>query len=142
VSQATLFDVPKPDSPGLDGQIDLEKLEGYAFLYTATDKGNSTGVRFMMTVSDAQKWCETKVSSGVLHGSRWAYFWTSVTNYLKHRQGWIPEHGGRPSLQLKFDRSQDSGLWDGRIAAAGCVKIGLEDAAALLEKCGVEVTVL
>lgn len=24
MSQATLFDVPKPDSPGLDGQIGLE----------------------------------------------------------------------------------------------------------------------
>lgn len=74
--------------------------------------------------------------------THWAYFWTSVANYLEHREGWIPAHGGRPKLSIQLDAAADSGTWDERIASTGCRKIGLREIAGLLRPLGVDVTVL
>ena len=36
----------------------------------------------MMTLAEAQAWCEHPDSSGCLRGTHWAYFYTSVANYI------------------------------------------------------------
>lgn len=98
--------------------------ENYAFLYTATEKGNSTDVHFMMTLEDARIWCSLPVSKGNFHGVRWAYFFTTVENFFFCR--W----GGHAADTFK--RWSDNGLWDQKISDAGLRKIGFDEAERLL----------
>ena len=120
--------------------VDAEGLARMAFLYTCTETGTATGVRFMATVPDAMRWCSSDLSRGVLHGTEWAYCWTSVWNFVQHREGWVPEYGGRPSLTIKLDPAADSGDWDERIASTGCQMIRLREIPGVLAPLGVEVT--
>lgn len=117
---------------------DLDALNRYAFLYTSTDKGNATGIRFMATTEDAQKWCESDLSCGVMHGSRWAYFWTAVGTYLVNREGWIPGRG-LPNLTLPLVLEADNGQWDERIESTGCRMIRLPEIERVLRPLGVDV---
>lgn len=55
--------------------------ENIALLYTCTACGNSTGGHFFMEIDDAKKFCDDDRSRGVLHGTPWAFFWTSLKNY-------------------------------------------------------------
>ena len=98
--------------------------ENYAFLYTATEKGNSTDVHFMMTLDDARKWCSLPVSKGNFHGVRWAYFFTTVENFF------FCHWGGHAADTFK--RWRDNGLWDQKIIDAGLRKIGFDEAERLL----------
>ena len=88
----------------------------YAFLFTATEKGNSTDVHFMMTLEDAKKWCSLPISRGLLHGTRWAYFFTSVENFFEC-------HWGGHAIQT-LNAWCDNGKWDEKIKEAGLTKIG------------------
>ena len=113
--------------------IDVSALEGYAFLYTATAKGNCSGVRFAATVEHAMRWCESDVSKGVLHGTQWAYFWTAVPNFLKR---W-----GFDEIEFDaFDLSEviDDGSWDERVASTGCKMLKRREIADLLNSAGVK----
>ena len=101
----------------MPSNVDIEGLSNFAFLFTATEKGTNSGVKFMATVEDAKKWCSSEESKGILHGTKWAYFWTSVSI-----SGLI-----------------DNGAWDEKIAASGCKKIGLNEFKAVLTPYGVEV---
>ena len=138
----TLFDardlvVRKPDT--IEQRVDLDALNEYAFLYTITETGTATGIRFMATRDDAMRWCSSDLSHGVLHGTQWAYAWTSVANFLINREGWQPAHGGLPSLTLRLDEMADNGQWDERIASTGCRMIKLAAIPDLLRPLGVTV---
>lgn len=107
-------------------------LSELAFLYTCTEKGNNSGIRFMMSIEDAQAWCESPVSSGQLHGTRWAYHYTSVRNY-------IACHWGPKQQRVDITGLVDNGQWDARIAELGLRKIGLHEFGDVLGPLGVEV---
>lgn len=131
---------------GLDGQFSLfdrveapfqaiahvapghPDLDQYALLWTATEKGNATGIRFAMTVEDAMAWCELPVSKGFAHQTAWAYFWTRVSSWTK---AWSADH--------PIDVFEDDGSWDERIAAAGLTKIGFAQFAERFRPLGVKV---
>lgn len=115
--QMSLFgelDIPKEEKEEPRG--DKNFGEKYAFLFTATEKGNSTDVHFMMTIEDAQKWCSLPISKGVLHGTRWAYFYTSVENFFNC-------HWGGHAADTLADW-HDNGKWDEKIKEAGLTKFG------------------
>ncbi len=114
--------------------VDLDALENYALLYTVSEKGNHSGIRFMMTLEDAQKWCSAPESSGTLHGTRWAYFYTSVARFLGRDYSYT---GVIDELDLRDEF--DNGSFDDRIAAAGCEKIGLSQIRSVLRPFGVVV---
>lgn len=121
----TLFDPPDPVVA--DDGIDWEGLEDVALLYTATDRGNHSGIKFAASREDAQAWCESAVSRGNIHGTDWAYFWTSAATFLRA----FP-----PPLVLTG--LVDNGEWDERIAAAGVRKIALDELADQLTPLGVQ----
>ena len=133
----SLFD----DTPALTTPVTntMEALDEFAFLYTATEKGNSTGIKFMASRADAMRWCSDPASRGVLLGTAWAYFWTSVPNFLRHHCGDADTYGDASKLILDLSRLTDNGEWDERIAAAGCRMIKLDEIAGILEPLGVEV---
>ena len=130
-----LFDVepamvkmPAPAAPA----VDWDALDSYALLYTATEKGNNSGIRFAMTTPEAQQWCSLPVSSGVMHGTRWAYFWTTVATFIRC-------HWGPLEPKIVTAGIVDNGEWDERIAAAGLTKIDVRDFYAKFTPLGVAV---
>ena len=82
-TQLTLFDLSEFTESGEPKAAISDDVDNYAFLYTSTETGKASGIHFMMTLNDARKFCESPVSQGCTHGIRWAYFWTSVRNYVE-----------------------------------------------------------
>lgn len=120
---ASLVNVPKTTNP-----ID-PRLNDIAFLFTSTAKGNSSGIRVLMTVPDAQTWCTSPLSRGVIHGTEWAYFWTRAAT-------WIRELGAT----LDITGFTDNGEWDDRFREAGVMTwTPLHRFRAVLEPLGVHV---
>lgn len=56
--------------------------EGIALVYTATRAGKATAGHYFMRIEDAKKFCSHPKSKGVVHGNEWAFFWTSLKNYM------------------------------------------------------------
>lgn len=83
-----------------------------ALLYTATECGNATGGHFFMTIDDAKKFCSDERSSGVLHGTRWAFIWTSLKNYVGNYWD-LTLHG------VDFTKFSDNGSRDALCDAIG-----------------------
>ena len=108
------------------------RLQHLAFCYTATEKGNNSGIRFMMSLDDAQTWCESPISQGTLHGTRWAYFWTTVRSFISC-------HWGPKDQRVNITGLTDNGTWDARIASLGLQKIGLTQFCDVLPPLGVTV---
>lgn len=108
-------------------------LESYAFLWTATEKGNATGVRFMMTVKDAQTFCEDHRTSGVLHGTAWAFFWTTVRNYVEQYGEGLKRLGGQ-GYELKLPKFEDNGSRDSLIEELGCKKYDIKETRDILAR--------
>lgn len=123
-----LVEMPKPEEPWCDWAA----LEEYAFLYTASESGNNSGIRFMMTTTEAQAWCSDAISRGMLHGTRWAYFYTTVSKFISC-------HWGTKEPKVVIADLVDNGQWDDRIAAVGLTKISLSDFARVLTPFGVKV---
>lgn len=115
-------------------RYDIEAAARWAFLYTATERGNASGIHFAATIDDAMKWCESDVSRGTMHGKRWAYFWTSAATFIEHKAEYS---GYRPRLVIS--NLTDNGQWDERIAAAGVRKVSLSEFKALFSPMGIEV---
>lgn len=134
--QLSLFDsealIQAPESVKLSNDID-----NYAFLYTATEKGNATGIRFMMSQKDAKAWCESPLSCGILHGTRWAYFWTSVRKYIEEYGEGSDAQNGRISLIL--DNFSDNGQWDTKIESLGLRAYKGDEITTILKPCGIDV---
>lgn len=119
------------DVDPLEG-VDIKGLEDLAFLYTATEKGTNSGIRFMATIDDAKKWCSDPASCGVIGGTRWAYMFTSVANF-------IGCHWGLEKPVLDIRDLKDNGEWDGKIANSGCRKIDLREFRKVLKPFWIEV---
>lgn len=130
-TQSTLFELPQSayvPRPQATPVLDVEALAALAFCYTATAKGNSSGIRFACPVEDAQAWCESDLSRGTLHGTAWVYMWTRVTTFLDV----FP-----PPLDITG--YVDNGEWDGRLASVGVRKISLTEFAGTFGPFGLEV---
>ena len=106
--------------------------EGYALLYTATETGKHSGIRFMMTTPDAKAWCSSPLSAGAVYGSQWAYFYTTVANFTRC-------HWGPQAPKIVIAGLVDNGRWDRRIESPGLTKIGLKEFAGVLTPLGVDV---
>ncbi len=109
-----------------------ESLADYAFLYTGTATGSNSGIHFMMTIDDAMAWCESNLSHGVYLGNPWAYFFTSVQNF-------IGCHWGTHKPTLDFRKSKDNGKYDDKITSLGLKKYGFKEIHDILTPLGVEV---
>lgn len=112
--------------------INFAALNDFALLYTATEKGNNSGIRFALTREDALRWCSLDVSRGVLHGTQWAYFWTSLRRFSSR-----DDCSQAPEITIVL--SADDGRWDTRIALAGCTKIPLTEFRQKFEPLGLTV---
>lgn len=136
--QLTLFDELPPveyvpnrkDKPN----IDFDALANYAILYTATETGKNSGIHYVMTLDDAQKWCSSDVSRGQYMGDQWAYFWTSISNYLTCV--WMGE-----SDELDLSMLTDDGSWNAKLDAVGVKKIPVETLPELFASYGVKVKI-
>lgn len=128
--QLSLFDtVSAPVQPApYSCPIEHPDLDRYALLWTATERGNATGIRFAMTVEDAMAWCESPLSKGYAHQTAWAYFWTRVSSWMK---AWSADH--------PIDVFEDDGTWDERIAAVGLTKVGFAKFAEKFRPLGVKI---
>ena len=133
--QISLFapeETPLPPKADAHAGVDMEALRNLAFLYTATETGTNSGIRFMMTLEDAQAWCELPISRGRHYETEWAYFYTSVANFVTCY--WC---GRAPAIDLTG--AADDGSWDERIAAHGFKKISIWDFEKVLRPLGVAV---
>lgn len=117
------------------------ELDKWALLYTATAKGNNSGVHFMMTLEDASKWCSSDLSHGTYLGTEWAYFFTSVKNFVNfHCWGMDSEYRTNKTWGvIDLRHYTDNGKWDEKINALGLKKYGWHDMKRILEPLGVEV---
>lgn len=122
----------KDGRPSKRARVLNPQLSEWAFLYTSTEKGNNSGIRFLMTLDHAQQWCDSDVSRGVLMGTKWAYFFTTVARYLEVTC---------PTVEPRLDIGgcYDNGEWDERIAALGLKKIDLVHCRRILGPLGVRV---
>ena len=123
-----LFDPTSFEVSPTDG-VDRDALSRFAFLYTASEKGNCSGIRFALTVPEARTWCESPVSGGASHGTQWRYLWTAVATFIDVFQ----------SPVIDITGYEDSGEWDQRIADLGLSKIGFERFAEVFEPLGLTV---
>lgn len=151
MTQATLDDLlgltAKDAQPAKAADpTDLSSLDQYAFLYTATEKGNTTGIKMIMTVDDARKWCSSPLSRGQLHGTQWAYFWTTIANYVGYHWGVIYHDVAHAlSVRAREDRvidlteMEDNGLWNEKIASTGARKLSLADLAPVFDGLGITI---
>lgn len=134
--QPALFDttpfVVAPAKPDPHAGVDMDALRQLAFLYTATETGNHSGIRCMMSVEDAKAWCSSPVSRGRHYRVEWAFFWTSVANFVTCY--WC---GREPEIDIS--KEFDNGEWDERMANVGVTKISLDDIADTLRPLGVKV---
>ena len=134
--QLSLFDIqtvtPQTELPI---SISGKSLSDWCFLYTAGAAGRNSGIRFMMKINDAQAWCESDLSHGVLHGNRWAYFYTSVENFCYCHWGQLK------GATLDLRKLTDNGEWDDKIAGLGLVKYGKKDIKRILSEYGIEVLI-
>lgn len=129
----TLFDVSEYVTTRANGQPTVldaldQRLRDYAFLYTGTAKGNYSGIRFMLTTEQAKQWCSSDISCGVLYGTEWAYFFTTVWQFI--------EVYGQP---IDLSGLKDNGQWDERLKMLGLEKIALDEIAGVLGAYGVDV---
>lgn len=87
--------------------------EDVALVYTCTECGNSTGGHYFMRIDDAKRFCADPRSCGTMHGTRWAFFWTSLKNYVGNYWD-LTLHG------VDFTKFCDNGSRD-----ALCAEIGV-----------------
>jgi len=111
-------------------------MDNLAFLYTAGQSGKNSGIKFMLSVEDAQKFCSDDRSKGSLYGSEWAYFYTTVREFIY--RGKPPEKKKNPNL-LDVSRVFDNGSFDPLLKELGCKKIPVQDFHIYLEPLGVQV---
>ncbi len=131
MEQITIFDYLQSKQEA-EKEREQQKLSDYAFLYTSTATGKNSGIHFMMTLEDAQTWCESDLSHGVYVGNWWAYFFTSVQNFINC-------HWGTHKPTLDFRKQKDNGKYDDKIESLGLTKYGFKEIRDILTPLGVEV---
>ena len=135
MTQDALFMLPaaaveKPERER--AHLDRDALSRIALLYTATEKGHNSGIRFALpTIEEAQTWCGSPLSRGTLHGTAWVYMWTSALNFIECHWGQGPT--------LVTDKIIDNGEWDERVASLGLHKISVADFPDIFRPLGVTV---
>ena len=122
-----------------------EILKTYAFLYTATEKGNNSGIRFMMSIEEAEIFCSSPKSRGVLHGTHWAYFFTSVYNYIHAHDCYGEKIHPQSRIKEKYinlkGAADDKGNYDWLISELGLNKINISEIPAIMKTVGISVLV-
>ncbi len=119
-------------TPASASTLNRDALARIALLYTATEKGTNSGVRFALpSIEEARIWCSSPLSRGQMHGTRWAYMYTSALNFVECHWGQGP--------RIVSGRIVDNGEWDERIASLGLHKISVADFPAVFEPLGVTV---
>lgn len=103
-----------------------------ALVYTATRAGKATSGHYFMRISDAKKFCSHPKSKGVVHGNEWAFFWTSLKNYLGNFLD-LTEYG------IDFSGFCDNGSRDELLDELGIEPYEAWDVCAVLEKRGFKV---
>ena len=106
--------------------------DGIALVYTASENGNSTGPHFFLTIDDAMKLCSDNRSKGVIHGTCWAFFWTSLKNYCGNY--WDLTDGG-----IDFTNFFDNGSRDELLNELGIKKIDYWEVYDLLKNAGFKI---
>lgn len=106
--------------------------EDIALVYTATRAGKATAGHYFMRIEDAKKFCSHPKSKGVLHGNEWAFFWTSLKNYLGNFLD-LTEYG------IDFSGFCDNGSGDALLQELGIEPYEAWDVCAVLEKRGFRV---
>ena len=135
MTQDALFMLPaaaaeKPERER--AHLDRDALSRIALLYTATEKGHNSGIRFALpTIEEAQIWCSSPLSRGHLHGTAWVYMWTSALNFIECHWGQGPA--------IATDKIVDNGQWDERIASLGLHKISVHEFPDVFRPLGVTV---
>lgn len=137
-AQLTLdfFGEPEPEpepTPAPIQEVNGRTLADYAFLYTCTEKGHNSGIHFMMTTEEAQKWCCSDLSKGVMMGTQWDYFWTSVKNFV----GCYWNLAENAIIDLR--KHKDNGRWDAKIASLGLHKYSYSEMRDVLKPFGITV---
>jgi len=113
--------------------VNGKTLADYAFLYTCTEKGNNSDIHFMMPIEDAMKWCSSNLSKGSMMGVKWAYFFTSVKNFV----GCYWNLAENSIIDLR--KHQDNGKWDDKIMSLGLKKFNYDEMANILKPFGITV---
>ncbi|MBD5406314.1 MAG: hypothetical protein HDR56_01685 [Treponema sp.] len=89
----SLFDFPTESKKEERIRLARENApDNIALVYTATAHGKASCGHFFMKIEDAKKFCSSPKSKGVLLGNEWAFFWTSLKNYLGNFLD-LTEHG-------------------------------------------------
>ena len=122
-----------------------EILKTYAFLYTATEKGNNSGIRFMMSIEDAEIFCSSPKSRGVLHGTHWAYFFTSVYNYIHAHDCYGENIHPQSRIKTKYinlkGAADDKGNYDWLIKELNLNKISIYKIPEFFKTYGIDVII-
>lgn len=119
--------------------VDKNELSKIAALYTCGFSGRNSGIRFFMSIEDAQTWCSWDGSKGSLRGHPWIYCYTSVLQFVFAQYdfsgvGYVP-----PKPELDLRKNEDDGSWDFRISQLGLRKIHLDDIADIIQPMGLQV---
>lgn len=137
MEQLSLFNIMEentPPKPLKESKPDIP-LSELAFLYTATETGKNSDIHFMMNLHDAQEWCSSPLSHGVMMGARWAYFYTSVENFCNCHWGQLK------GVTLDMRKCRDNGKYDGMIEQMGLKKYGKHEIRDMLKDYGIEVLI-
>jgi hypothetical protein len=84
----------------------------------------------MMSLDDARAWCDSPLSRGSAHQTEWAFFYTSVANFIScYWRGEDPE--------IDLSGCVDDGRYDEAIRSLGLKKIHLVEIRNVLRPYGV-----
>lgn len=106
--------------------------EDIALVYTATRHGKATAGHYFMSIADAKKFCSSPKSKGIIHGNEWAFFWTSLKNYLGNFLD-LTEHG------IDFSGFCDDGSRDALLEELGILPLNSDEVFNDLERRGFKV---
>lgn len=99
------------------GNINFDKLQDYAFIYTVS-RGGSSGIKFMLSTEDARKWCSSDKSKGGWGMRAWISMYTSAYNFLF--VAWTACTADK--LQLDLSKCKDDGREDKDLKELGLTK--------------------
>ena len=140
--QLSFFDEPPQSQEPQEQNNSDDPLKKIAFLYTATECGNNSGIRFMMSLEDALIFCGSPKSQGVLHGTHWAFFFTSVYNFLHAHDDYGETAHANARVRNNYINlkgcAEDKGTYDWLIDELKLKKYNISAIPKVLAKYGVE----
>jgi len=106
----------------------LREKSDLCFLFTSSFSGGFGGIRFLVTENEAKIFCSDERSKGIMHGGKWAYFYTTIANSF-YNQG----------EQIKLSEIIDNGKYDWLLDELGIKKIPKQEWRDLLTPFGFEI---